>query len=175
MKTIDRLFAIDASAQRLQAGIPSVPLADVQLMRLIRVASLGISACVEPVLRPKGLNESALHTLMIAVSSGEAGATPTALCDQVGQTRANMTRILDSLVRQKLVTAISDGGDGRRKRISVTPAGRKLAQSCSQALKPVITSAMSGLNDDEKQKFELMLRRLIGTLGVEERRYAGVM
>lgn len=173
MKTIDRLFAIDSSAKRLQTGLPNVPLADVQLMRLIRVASLGISACVEPVLRPKGLNESELHTLMLALSGGESGTTPGALCDQVGQTRANMTRILDVLARQKLIVIKADGRDGRRKRVSATETGRKLAQACTKALKPVIESAMNGLTDEEKQRFELMLRRLIGSLGVEERRFAG--
>lgn len=173
MKTTDRLLAIDSSANRLREGIPGIPLGDVQLMRLIRVASLGISACVEPVLRPKGLNESALHTLMIAISGGPQGATPGSLCDQVGQTRANMTRILRVLAKHKLVAIVTDRGDGRRKRVAATMAGRKVAISCADALRPVIRRALDGLSSAEKRVFEGLLRAVIASMSVEERSVAG--
>jgi hypothetical protein len=80
MKTNDRLLAIDSSAQRWSENVPGIPQLDMTLMRLIRVASQGITACFDPLLRPTGLTESSFHTLVVIVGSGKRGTTPTALC-----------------------------------------------------------------------------------------------
>lgn len=170
MKTVERLSAVDASAQRLGDGIPDLPLQDMQLMRLIRVTSLGINACVEPLLRPEGLTESSFHTLVIVMSGDlRDGISPGALCEQVGQTRANMTRILDVLTSQKRVVIEADQHDGRRRRVRITPLGRQLVRKCTKKLAPTIGVAMSGLTEADKPKLERLLRGLILSMDAAER------
>lgn len=173
MKTVDRLHAVDSSAQGWRAGVPGLPLQDAMLMRLIRVASLGITACVDPLLRPEGLTESSYHTLVIVMASGVDGVTPSLLCEQVGQTRANMTRILFLIESERLVTVSTDGRDGRRKRVRITPLGKRLVTKYSAKLAPSITTAMSGLSDKEKRTFERLLRALIVSMGVAEQTILG--
>lgn len=173
MKTSDRLSAVDSSAPGWQASFPGLPLQDAMLMRLIRVASLGITACVEPLLRPEGLTESSFHTLVIVMAGGSEGVTPSLLCEQVGQTRANMTRILFLLESVQFVTVTTDGHDGRRKRVRITPSGRRLVQKYSTRLAPLVTAAMSGLSDKDKRTFERLLRALIGSMDAAERALPG--
>lgn len=173
MKTIDRLDAVDSSAPGWQAGVPGLPLQDAMLMRLIRVASLGITACIDPLLRGDGLTESSYHTLIIVMASGSEGIAPTLLCEQVGQAHANMTRILFLLASDKLVTVAVDGRDGRRRKVSITPLGRRLVQKYAAKLAPSITAAMSGISDKDKRTFDRLLRALIASMGVAERTMLG--
>lgn len=139
-------------------------------MRLIRVASLGITACFDPLLRSAGLTESSYHTLIIIMASGLEGANPGGLCEQVGQTRANMTRILDVLASEKLITIRTDRRDSRRKQVAITPTGRRLVQKYGRSLAPAVTAAMSGLTHQDKRAFERSLRALLASIDTAERR-----
>jgi len=170
MKTNERLAAVDSSLPDWQAGIAGMPLQDVLLMRLIRVASLAITACFDPLLRPAGLTESSYHTLIIIMASGTAGTNPGVLCEQVGQTRANMTRILDLLAREKLIAIKTDRRDARRKQVAITPSGRRLVQKYGRSLAPAVTAAMYGLSHQDKRVFERLLRALLDSMDKAERR-----
>lgn len=169
MNTSDRLRAVDASIPGWKAGVPDLPLQDVLLMRLLRVASLGITACIDPVLRPAGLTESSYHTLIIIMAAGEDGTTPGCLCVQVGQAAANMTRILDLLRSEKLVAIKVDARDARRKRIVVTPSGRRLVTAYAAKLAPAITTALGGISAADKRAFERLLRAVVASMDATER------
>lgn len=169
MKTLDRLTAIDASVGAWAAVAPDLPAMDMVLMRLVRVASLGITACMEPVLRPEGLTESSYHTLIVVTSAGSAGITPGALCEQLGQTRANMTRILETLHDKGFIAIAEDQHDRRRKQVEATAAGRRLVQRYAKALAPVAALAMSGLTAGDKQVLEKLLRKLSKSMDAAER------
>lgn len=168
MKTYDRLRAIDASAREWRDGVPEFPAEYVMLMRLIRVASLGITAFVDPVLRPTGLTESSYHTLIVALAARDAGTTPSALCDQVGQNRANMTRILELLASEKLIRIDRDARDARRRRVVATAAGRRLVRTCATRLQPILEKAFSALGAADRRSLERILRALIGSMDAAE-------
>lgn len=161
MKTRDRLLAVDASAEDWQASVPEFSYEDVTLMRLIRVASQSITAFTDPLLRPSGLTESSYHTLIVVLANGDRGTTPSALCEQVGQNRANMTRILNVLETEGQVQVLADPHDARRRRVVITPAGRALVRSHAQAFKPIVATAFSALKPAEKKALEQILRRLV--------------
>lgn len=169
MKTKDRLFAVDSSAKDWREGVPEFPGEDVLLMRLIRVASLGITAFINPVLRPTGLTESSYHTLIVVLASGNAGTTPSTLCEQVGQNRANMTRILDLLASEKLVRVQQDARDARRRRIVATPAGRALVRTYATRFQPILNTAFGSLSAADKRSLERILRALIDSMDAAER------
>ena len=141
---------------------------DVLLMRLLRVASQGITACVDPVLRPAGLTESSYHTLIIVMAAGAEGTTPTALCTQVGQAAANMTRILEVLRSEALIDIRLDSRDGRRRRVFVTELGTSVVQDYAGRLAPIVSAALAGISEDEKQIFERLLRAVVASLDKAE-------
>lgn len=169
MKTRDRLLAVDSSSKDWREGVPELPIEDVMLMRLIRVASQGITAFTDPVLRPMGLTESSYHTLIVIVASGAQGTTPSALCEQVGQNRANMTRILDLLASEKMVQINADTRDARRRRVTGTALGRKLVRTYAGVLKPIGNAAFASLTAGDKQTLERLLRKLIASMDGAER------
>lgn len=169
MKTKDRLLAVDGSARDWREGVPEFPTEDVLLMRLIKVASLGITAFTDPVLRPTGLTESSYHTLIVVLASGTQGTTPSVLCELVGQNRANMTRILDLLASEKLVRVAQDARDARRRRIVATTAGRALVRMYATRFQPILKTAFAPLSAADKQALERILRALIGAIDAAER------
>lgn len=169
MKTHDRLFAVDATAKGWSEGVPEFRMQDVTLMRLIRVASLGITAITDPVLRPTGLTESSYHTLIVILASGNEGTTPSGLCQQVGQNHANMTRILDVLATEKLIRVERDTRDGRRRRVVITVSGRMLVRTYATRLEPVVAITFSALSAADKRSLERALRALIGSMDEAER------
>lgn len=164
MKTADRLRAIDASMKDWAANLPQFQVQDLTLMRLVRVASQGITALIDPVLQPTGLTESSFHTLLILFAAGARGATPSDLCGQVGQARANMTRILNLLAEEGLVETRGDPRDARRKYIQITPQGRRLVKRYADLLSPVAKAALGGLRDAEKNVLEQLLRQFIASM-----------
>jgi MarR family transcriptional regulator, negative regulator of the multidrug operon emrRAB len=150
MKTKDRLLAVDASAKGWREGVPEFSIEDVTLMRLIRVASLGITAFIDPVLRPTGLTESSYHTLIVVLASGDEGTTPSTLTEQVGQNHANMTRILSVLASEKLVRVSQDARDAAR-------------------FEPIVKAAFGSLSAADKRTLQRTLRSLIESMDAAER------
>lgn len=169
MKSIDRLSAIDTSSPRLAAGLPDIPLQLVVLMRLVRAASQGMSDFLGPYLRPSGFTESSLHTLMLLFASRDGAASPGMLCELVGQTRANMTRILESLSEGNFVSRAIDGRDGRRQVIRITTEGRRLIREIVPSIAVPLKMAMGGMTKDEVSTLVKLLRKLIETLDRSER------
>lgn len=168
MRTGDRLRAIDASLRDWEANLPQFQVQDLTLMRLVRVASQGITALIDPALQPTGLTESSFHTLLILFAAGTRGATPTDLCGQVGQTRANMSRILGLLADEALVETRGDPRDARRKFVLITSQGRRLVKRYADLLSPLAASATGALADAEKKTLEKLLRRLIASMVATE-------
>ncbi|MGB0220136.1 MAG: MarR family winged helix-turn-helix transcriptional regulator [Sinimarinibacterium flocculans] len=168
MKTSDRLKAIDNSRESWRASLSRVPPDDVTLIRLIRVASQGITAFTDPMLLEAGLTESSYHSLIVIAAGGDKGITVTAVCDQVGQARANMTRILKLLEAAQLTKMHSDDRDARRKRVVATAKGRRLVRTCSERLDPVVVTAFSALGDREKRSLDELLRKLIASMSEAE-------
>lgn len=169
MRTVDRLAAVDASMDLMRATVPVLPMADVTLMRLIRVASFGITACIDAPLRPAGLTESSYHTLIVIMSGGAEGISVGELCDQVGQARANMTRIIALLCRRGLTVTHADAHDHRRKYVVITPAGAELTRAYASRLAPVIASALRGLSAHDKKALDRSLRALVASMDKTER------
>ena len=168
MKTDDRLRAIDSSADSWRARLSRMAHEDVTLMRLLRVASQGITAFIDPILRNGGLTESSYHTLVVASAAGSRGCTVTQLCDQVGQNRANMTRILKLLETEGLARAQTDRRDARRKRIVASARGKQLVREFSERLDPLVDLAMGGISVADKRHLNRILRKLILAMSLAE-------
>ncbi|MCC3314932.1 MarR family winged helix-turn-helix transcriptional regulator [Nocardia africana] len=71
--------------------------------------------------------------------------------------------LLDRLQRRELIRITKDDGDRRRKLITVTDAGRKLAADLAPAVIEINTRSLAGLTEAEAQRFLDLLRRVIDT------------
>ena len=92
----------------------------------------------------------------------DSTSSPGVLAELVGQTKANTTRILDSLHKKKLVSKKKDSRDGRRSNISITKSGRECVMLCTnKAVGPHTKTMMSSFSESELTELGRLIRKLI--------------
>lgn len=131
---------------------------------MIRSALMGLRNFLDPVYRHMGLTDSSYHVLYFLLSSKNEVASPSKLSDLVGMSRANMTKVLESLVKDGLITREVESRDARRAVIRATPEGRKIALDATLKTIEPLQMAFSGLTPEEQEMLDILLRKLIGTL-----------
>jgi MarR family transcriptional repressor of emrRAB len=142
-------------------ALPDLPMNETVMVRLLRIAVVGLGHYFEPVFRDIKLSESAFHVLAILVASENGQASPSELSELVGASRANMTRILDELSRDGLIVRSAESQDGRRLTVAVTTKGRKAIKSAVPRLALPLMQAFSGLTHQEFSKLSELLKKAI--------------
>ncbi|MDB5987863.1 MAG: MarR family transcriptional regulator [Nevskia sp.] len=142
-------------------ALPELPMAETVMVRLMRIGVFGLGNFFEPVFRELGLTENSFHVLCLLMAGDQGRASPSELSELVGTTRANMTRILDSLVNDGLASRAIEARDGRRHVIRITTAGCKVASEAGPRLVEPLKRAFSGLDADELASLDRLLRKAI--------------
>jgi MarR family transcriptional repressor of emrRAB len=158
---MDRLTAVDRSTPTMAAALPALPMAETVMVRLMRISVVGLGQFFEPVFGEIGLTESSFHVLCLLMANERGQGSPSELSDLVGTSRANMTRILDQLIADKLVLRSSETRDARRAIIQITPRGRSRAEAAMPRLADPLRAAFSDLDRDEFAQLEALLRKAI--------------
>jgi DNA-binding MarR family transcriptional regulator len=169
MKGIERISAIDISAPRLEQRIPEVPIQLMILLRTMRAANHSLTTYLDLLLRPLGFTEGELHTLFILFSTDGGAAAPGMLCELLGQTKANMTRILSGLTGKHYVTRHDDLEDGRRQLIRITGQGKRFVQSLIPKVANPIVKTFEEMTGEEIGSLNGLLRRFVSSLDFGER------
>ncbi|MGA9421013.1 MAG: MarR family transcriptional regulator [Rhodanobacteraceae bacterium] len=155
---------IEAGVGHVARRMPGLPVKDVMLLRLLKLAADGLTRRVIEVVRPQGLNESDFRVLMQLYSSPSGRAFPGELCLYVVQTRTNMTRIADALVRRGLVTRTPNEQDRRRIELRITTAGKRFVDKLLPRLLPDLRASFSVLSAADKRLMRALLERLIDSI-----------
>jgi MarR family transcriptional repressor of emrRAB len=142
-------------------ALPDLPMQETVMVRLIRISVVGLGQYFEPVFRAIGLNENSFHVLCLLLASDQGQASPSELSDLVGTSRANMTRILDSLVSDGLVTRTVEKVDNRRAIIQITASGRQAATDAVPRLATPLKHAFSDLTAKEFAQLDMLLRKAV--------------
>jgi MarR family transcriptional regulator, negative regulator of the multidrug operon emrRAB len=161
MRGIDRLVAVERSSPPMAEALPDLPMPETIMVRLIRICMAGLGQYFEPTFRAIGLSESAFHVLCLLMASSRGRASPSELSELVGTSRANMTRILGSLVSDGLATRSVEERDSRRHMIQITTAGVRAANKAVPQLAAPLKQAFSGLTSAEFVQFDALLRKTI--------------
>jgi MarR family transcriptional repressor of emrRAB len=161
MKGTERLASVQSSTPRMARALPDLPMAGTVMVRLLRAAVFGMGNFFEPVFRTLDLTEHSFHVLCLLVASEKGTASPSELSELVGTSRANMTRILDELIEDGMVSRTVATRDGRRHVIAITAAGRKKVRDTVPRIAEPIHSAFSGLSAEEMAHLDRLLRKLI--------------
>lgn len=155
------MAAVKRSTRPMAEALPDLPMPETVMVRLIRIAVVGLGQFFEPVFRAIGLNENSFHVLCLLLASDHGQASPSTLSELVGTSRANMTRILDALVNEGLATRAIEKMDNRRHVIKITAAGRRAATDAVPQLAAPLTQAFSGLSPEEFAQLDALLRKAI--------------
>jgi MarR family transcriptional repressor of emrRAB len=113
------------------------------------------------VFRAIGLTENSFHVLCLLMAADGGRAAPSELAELVGISRANMTRILESLESDGFVTRAIEARDARRHAIQITAAGREVTSSAVPRMSEPLQRAFSGLSAEEFVQLDNLLRKAI--------------
>lgn len=156
-----RLSAIDRSTPAMSQALPDLPMRETVLIRLVRLCFSGMADFFSGEFRRIGLSENSFHVLCLLLSNEEGQASPSELSELVGTSRANMTRILGTLVEDGLATRQTEELDGRRHTIQITEAGRRATLDAVPRLVGPLQRAFAGLDAHEHSQLDALLRKCI--------------
>jgi MarR family transcriptional repressor of emrRAB len=163
MNGSQRLAQVASSTPRMARALPGMPMDGTVMVRLLRIAGFGLGNFFEPVFRELELSEHSFHVLCLLLAAESGSAAPSELSEMVGTSRANMTRILDELLRDGWVSRRVSPRDARRHVIAITPAGRGKVHDTVPRIAEPIHRAFSDLSAAELVLLDKLLRKLIAS------------
>ncbi len=109
-----------------------------------------------------GMTQGRFSVLMLLFHSfpDEEPATPAALAEMAGVTRATMTGLLDTLERDGLIAREADEHDRRLIRVRLTPSARELEKWLFPDWCSLVESMMTALDDGECRQLAALLQKL---------------
>ncbi|HSV71940.1 MAG TPA: MarR family transcriptional regulator [Methylibium sp.] len=134
------------STPAMASALPDLPMQQAVIVRLVRILAASMTDYFDPVFRKTGLTENSFHVLCLLVAADVGQASPSELSELVGTSRANMTRILEQLVQDGLVSRTVVALDARRHVIEITPRGRKAAAATVPRISAPLMQAFSALS-----------------------------
>lgn len=82
----------------------------------------------------------------------------------LGRDRAGVTRMIDILENQHIITRIADINDRRINLIFLTKTGKELETKAAECAQKYLNEIMEGFSEDEKQQFSDLLLRAVTNL-----------
>lgn len=161
MKGAERLLAVEVTTPAMAWALPELPMSQTVLVRLLRISVAGMSDCFEPVFRSLGLAENGFHILCLLVAAEAGSASPSELSDLVGTSRGNVTRLLDGLVADGLVSRRTADRDARRQVVTITAEGKARCRAIAEQMHAPLLTAFARLDDTEMDTLTRLLRKAV--------------
>jgi DNA-binding MarR family transcriptional regulator len=114
----------------------------------------------EALLRPLGLNLSRFEVLMMLSFTRSAGLRMSRIRDLLTVHGSSVTYLVDRLAEAGLVARTPDPADGRVSLVSITPAGRDVAETAARTLAGAGFGALSVFDEEQLQELGDLLARL---------------
>ena len=149
--------------KRVEAAHPRAvgePLGDVRLALLLKYNARVLSDLMDKALEPFGLSGVAYIAMMALRSTPENSCNPSDICVVTGETRSNMTRITDELVKKGLIKRVASEEDRRRIDLSLTEAGIELLRTVVPLVREGNSKIFSVFDDEAKAGFEMQMIKL---------------
>ncbi len=164
MRGVLKLASVKRSTPAMAAALPQLPMPQAVMVRLVHILSSTMTAYYEPVFRDVGPTENVFHVLCLLLAAEDGKASPGELTELVGTSKANMSRILDWLVSEGLVSRTPETMDARRHVIQIKPKGRRVASEAVPKMLEPLSKAFSGLTPDEFATLTTLMQKAILSL-----------
>jgi MarR family transcriptional repressor of emrRAB len=152
---------IESQIDRIKARLVDAPVQDIVLVRLTKTLSAQLGHHLGQKVRPHGINEVGFRTLTMLYAQLDTGINPSDLSDASGETRTNMTRICDDLVRKGLIRRRPSTEDRRRIVLALTKKGMTLIEKLLPQVWSGLGDVTSALSAKEKHTLEHLLKKLL--------------
>lgn len=113
---------------------------------------------------PEGLTHAQFMVLNHLAQRGQP-FTPVQLARAFQVTKGAMTNTTQRLAAAGLISIASDVSDGRKKRLTITPAGRDAHDRCLAAIRPMVEGLRQAFSETDFAKVLPFLQALRGWLG----------
>ena len=167
-----RANEVETAVLRSASHFKDIPAAETLILRLMVLLGREISALLEQILKPRGLNETDYRTLMMLISQPDGIAHPSDLCADVAQSPANMTRVTDGLCERGLITRLPSEEDRRRTILHITPSGEALVRALLPDTTGRIRAIFADIPQASRQALLEQLRTLVARMDQFSRRGA---
>jgi len=95
------------------------------------------------------------------------GVKQQVLADAVGKDKVNITKLVDSLEKRKMVKRVNDKVDRRAKKIYLTEQGKALKDELNAIVDQTFNEALDGVADKDYKSFEKVVVSIIENLTKE--------
>ncbi|ADI30601.1 MarR family winged helix-turn-helix transcriptional regulator [Methylotenera versatilis] len=157
------------TSKSLEKFVKRYPDADIaaisDFVNLLR-ASSDISTALDKLLAKHELLQGRWWVLVLLMRQDDLTSTPTDLAEKAGVTKATMTGFIDGLVREGLVTRITDDVDRRKLLIKLTDAGQQKLDIVLPDYYKKVSALMSLLNTDQRASLLVNVNVLASGLDV---------
>ena len=131
----------------------------VAFLHLLRTAT-DLSNALDACLQQHALLQGRWWVLILLMREADGIATPSALADKAGVSRATMTGLLDGLERDGLVERVLDKQDRRSVAIHLTEAGQAKLDEVMPDYYQRVRRLMAPLDETDRQQFIQLLDQI---------------
>lgn len=114
--------------------------------------------------RERGLQISPEQWTVLAFLWQKDGVTQQMLCNSTYKDKPSMTRLIDNLVKQKLVYRQSSKTDRRSNFIYLTDLGRSIEEPATMAMNDTMKAALEGIDEVGVNRIKNVLALVFGNL-----------
>ena len=156
LKDVPRYECLLKAAEKYPTLNPSASEAFLHLLR----TGDAVFAAEGAYLARHEISQGRFMVLMLLNRCAEQPSTPAELADEAGVTRATMTGLVDTLVKDRLVTRTNDSADRRTVLVQLTQPGRKLLAQMLPGYFASVTKMLRPLNKAERKQFVTLLQKI---------------
>ena len=157
------------TSKSLEKFVKRYPDADIaaisDFVNLLRATS-DISTALDKLLAKHELLQGRWWVLVLLMRQDDLTSTPTDLAEKAGVTKATMTGFIDGLVREGLVTRITDDVDRRKLLIKLTDTGQEKLDMVLPDYYKKVSALMSLLNTGQRASLLVNVNVLASGLDV---------
>ena len=152
---------IESQIDRVKSRLHDAPVQDIVLVRLIKALSGQLGYHLGRKVRPHGISEVGFRTLTMLYAQLDTGINPSDLSEASGETRTNMTRICDDLVRKGLVRRRASTDDRRRIVLELTRKGVTLIEKLLPQVWTGVSALTATMSTSDKNTLQRLLKKLL--------------
>jgi DNA-binding MarR family transcriptional regulator len=138
----------------LRERFPGLDFHDLDVALAVQRASVTLDRSLARIAKPYGLTPVGLQTLISIFIASNGPLSLADLGDQLRVTKANVSLVLASLEKQKLIRRTADPEDGRKIRASTTKKGERVITDIMPEALAAIQVAMEPLPVRDRQRLK---------------------
>jgi DNA-binding MarR family transcriptional regulator len=154
--------AEDRRVEALRERFPGLDFHDLDVALAVQRASVTLDRSLARIAKPYGLTPVGLQTLISIFLASNGPLSLAGLGDELRVTKANVSLVLASLEKQKLIRRTSDPQDGRKIRASTTKKGERVLNDLMPEALDAIHAAMERLAPADRQRLKRLAHQVTG-------------